>query len=219
MGKITNAFNRSEKERNFKKNVVDVINQKNEMSDYGIIGKKGLKNSLLIWVFVGAVLITVLLAFNKQGSQKIPLSEIFPEQEVFPVDVEYEFVGSEVVDQIEPKEVVDMEKKQVAVTVEEKKVVKTPVAEVVVKALELQTPVGNYYAVQVSSFKNSSRAKRDVDNLIKKGYEAYSIPKNLGSKGTWHRVYIGKFITKNSAVVFLKEVKKEFKDSFIRKIK
>ncbi|MBU0469644.1 MAG: SPOR domain-containing protein [Candidatus Omnitrophica bacterium] len=221
MGKNTDALNRAEKERSLRKQGSAAISQKNELSDYGIIGKKGLKNSLLIWFFSAAVLITVLLAFNKQGSQKIPLSEIFPEQEVFPVEVEYEFVGQEVVnqeEQAEAKEAVVIAKKQVVNIVEENKVAKEEAKEVVFKKPVLEQPAGVFYAVQVASFKDSSRAKQDVENLTKKGYKAYSLPANLGSKGTWHRVYIGKFDTKNSAMLFLQEIKKDFADSFIRKI-
>lgn len=230
MSKNTDALKRAEKERHLRRHDSGAISQKREISYYGIIGKKGLKNSLLIWVFSGAVLITVLLAFNRQGSQKIPLSEIFPEQEVFPVDVEYEFVEPQVVDQVEPKATEVIENKQVSVAaveskevenkVVENKVVENKAQEVASKdpAPEVVKPVGSLYAIQVSSFKTSAGAKQDVDKLIKKGYEAYSMPKDLGSQGTWYRVYIGRFSTQSSAVALLEEVKKEFKDSFIRKI-
>ncbi|HBG61490.1 MAG: hypothetical protein A2Y03_06100 [Omnitrophica WOR_2 bacterium GWF2_38_59] len=231
MGKNTDALEKAAQERNLRKHTEAAISQKNELYGYGIIGKKGLKNSLLIWVFSVAVLVTVLLAFNKQGSQKIPLSEIFPEQEVAPADVEYEFVGEEVVNQeeqveakeveakaVEAKAVEPIVKKPVANVVQESKVVEDQVKKAVVKKPEIVQPAASFYAIQVSSFKNSSKAQQDVDNLIKKGYEAYIMPMNLGSQGVWYRVYIGKFETKSSAMLFLQGIQKDFKDSFIRKI-
>lgn len=49
-----------------------------------------MKNSWLVWVFVVGVVITMLFAFNYQGSQDtVPLSEIFPETETYPVDIEF----------------------------------------------------------------------------------------------------------------------------------
>ncbi|MCA9399422.1 MAG: hypothetical protein KC618_06710, partial [Candidatus Omnitrophica bacterium] len=60
-----------------------------------------MKNSWLIWVFIAGVVITVLVAFNYQGSnnETVPLSEIFPEEQSYPVAADYEF-ADETPDQV-----------------------------------------------------------------------------------------------------------------------
>ncbi|MCA9409040.1 MAG: SPOR domain-containing protein [Candidatus Omnitrophica bacterium] len=54
-----------------------------------------MKNSWLVWFFIVGVGVTVLIAFNYQGGREaLPLSEIFPDDNNYPVDVEYEFIDS-----------------------------------------------------------------------------------------------------------------------------
>jgi len=51
MGKNTDALNRAEKERSLRKQGSAAISQKNELSDYGIIGKKRFKEFFIDLVF------------------------------------------------------------------------------------------------------------------------------------------------------------------------
>lgn len=71
------------------------------------------------------------------------------------------------------------------------------------------------FAVQVSSFKSKKRADFVVSKLKKDNYPVYTVTKNLGSKGTWYRVHVGRFVTKAQANKVLKELQKEYKNSFI----
>lgn len=53
---------------------------------------------------------------------------------------------------------------------------------------------GKLYCFQVSSWKNLSKAEREVNNLINKGFNAFIVRVNLGGKkGVWYRVRIGYF--------------------------
>ena len=52
-----------------------------------------MKNRWLIWLFVLGTVIAVFIAFNYQGNQgTVPISELLPEDETVPMDIEYEFV-------------------------------------------------------------------------------------------------------------------------------
>src|SRR3989338_8467200 len=85
MGKITQALKRVQVERQG-----NGINQNNFLNQMTQEGK--MKNSWLVWFFVVGVIVTVFVAFNYQNkSKEIPLSEIFPDEATFPVDVEYEY--------------------------------------------------------------------------------------------------------------------------------
>ena len=185
-----------------------------------------MKNSWLVWLFVVGVIVTVFIAFNYQGGDDtIPLSEIFPENENMTVEVEYEFVDEdtdttenrtqEIVAAIKNKE----EKKSITKlpaevkTTVQKETDSAKVAETSSKPkLTLENVV---YTIQVASFKDKIRADQSITELKDKGYDAYSIPRNLGEKGTWHRVYVGQFTTKEQAKEFLTTIKKDYENSFI----
>ena len=49
------------------------------------------------------------------------------------------------------------------------------------------------YSVQVGSFKNKTDANRLRNKLRKKKYKAFVILANLGDKGVWYRVRVGRF--------------------------
>lgn len=52
---------------------------------------------------------------------------------------------------------------------------------------------GSAYVVQVASFPQQSDAQALKERLAQKGYNAYTQDADLGTKGVWHRVYIGPF--------------------------
>lgn len=49
------------------------------------------------------------------------------------------------------------------------------------------------FAIQVASTKDPKSADEMVENLLKKGYPAFSIKADIPEKGTWYRVRIGYF--------------------------
>lgn len=178
-----------------------------------------MKNFRLIWFFIIGVIITVFIAFNYQrGKDVVPLSEIFPDEEVFPVDVEYEFIkkGEEV--EIQPVRVNIPEGKESStvslpkkiIIAEEKKNVSSE------EKIQIQTVTKkSLFTIQVASFKDKEKAQNFFERLKKEGHPAYIVSRNLGAKGVWYRVYVGKFDSKSQAEVFLKKFSGKYKDCFI----
>lgn len=71
------------------------------------------------------------------------------------------------------------------------------------------------FAIQVYSFQDRSKAEPAIEGLEKKDYPAYIVSQDLGEKGLWHRVWVGRFETKDEATKILDKIKREYKDSFI----
>jgi DedD protein len=176
-----------------------------------------MRNSWLTWVFVGLVVITVLFIFNYQGGKgTVPLSEIFPDEESEPHAIEYEFVDATEqatpqeppASKTAPKEVQTQQSSAAAVATPLKETATTP-AEVPEEIKEI------LFTIQVASFKDKTKADKALEDLKKKGYAAYNFTRDLGDKGVWYRIYVGKFDTKSQAEELLTEVKKEYSNSFI----
>lgn len=55
------------------------------------------------------------------------------------------------------------------------------------------------YTVQVSAFQSINEAVEMVEDLQQKGYYAYYVKSDLGEKGIWYRVRVGKFSDKARA--------------------
>lgn len=188
-----------------------------------------MKNSWLIWVFVVGVVLTVLIAFNYQGAQDtVPLSEIFPETETYPLEIEYvdEQPVSEVPQtaQTEVTEALPIIAEVAKIPAEPASppaVQTKPIVEPVVQAKpkKAKAPVvakKDYkYSIQIASFKDKNKAQKKVEELGSKDYQAFMVSKNLRDKGTWHRVYVGKFDSKTEANDYLPKVKKNYSSSFI----
>jgi cell division septation protein DedD len=195
MSKITMALQKAAEERT--ERLEEHLMKKNNKNG-------NIKNSWLVWVFFLGVIATVFFAFNyEKGKETIPLSEIFPDESTYPVEVEYEIIESKA-------EEMPAEGKAI-VAVEEVKVV-VPVVEKVFASVGSK----NYaHTIQVASFKTNERAQTKLKELEKKGFEAFILQKNLGDKGIWHRVYVGKYQTKSEADQALINVQKNYKNSFI----
>jgi len=245
MSKITKALKKAQEDRNKKAQRISPVSPVGDVnikiSDGGMM-----RNSWLIWVFIVGVVITVLVAFNYQdGSDGASLSEIFPDEETYPVDIEYEFVqqdGQEFKALIknvkEPVIPVKATKRQESV----KRQTKTELTQKVLSKTEIlkrnivvnnkanpaevkskiQQPILTAnelknipYTIQVASFKNKTRANKAIKDLKHKDLSAYIVSRNLGDKGRWFRIYVGKFESKNDAETTLVTVKKYYKDSFI----
>jgi len=70
------------------------------------------------------------------------------------------------------------------------------------------------YTVQVSSFKNRQRAFAHVQELQERGFEAWTTRVDLGERGVWHRVVLGKYKNWSEALANMNRLRetKEFQD-------
>jgi len=178
-----------------------------------------MKNSWLIWVFIVGIVVTILVALNYQGSKEVvPLSEIFPEEETFPVDVEYEFVNQENSPQENiPQEVQSTPSTQETVQIE-KVVIPPQSQEVAIKQEEPIKPedsASKPFTIQVASFQTKDKAQKTLEKMLQENNDAFILSKSLKDKGTWYRVYVGKFDTKAQAEQFLTGFKKNYPGSFV----
>ncbi len=187
-----------------------------------------MRNSWLVWIFILVVIITVLVAFNYHftfnGKARVSLNEIFPEDETMPVDVEYEFMDNEEHPASTKKEGVD-----VGMSIKAKETVRHEAASSSMShiknvAKKARTGVTNKsstiarlgkFTIQVASFKTKSKAHDVLVEVQKKGYQAYLGTRDLGKKGIWYRVYIGRFSTKKEANNFLQNVRKDYSKAFV----
>lgn len=179
-----------------------------------------MKKSGLFWVFIIGAVVAVLYAFNYQGTnQSVPLSEIFPGDEGNPVDFEYEFIevsdsGKEVTTNVqaqvtEAKTEVKQQVAQVTESVEQKT---TEVTQAITQVADL-TKIP--YTIQIASFKEKAMAEKALIDVQQKDHPGYIVSKDLGSKGTWHRIYVGQFQNKDEADQYLSKVQSDFKNSFV----
>ncbi len=75
------------------------------------------------------------------------------------------------------------------------------------------TASGPGFTVQVASFPTSEEAKKQVEELIKKGFPAFPIEATISGK-TWYRVSLGNFKTQKEAAQYRLQL---IKDSEIKK--
>jgi len=185
-----------------------------------------MKNSWLVWVFVVGMVVTILIAFNYQGAQdSVPLSEIFPETETYPVEIEYvdEQPVSEPIVQETAAQNEDAANQIAAVAASEEStepVIKSPITitEESKTVEQVKTPVQqkeSKYTIQIASFKDKAKAEQKINEMEKKDYKAFMVSKDLKDKGTWHRVYVGNFSSKSEADEYLIKVKKDYSGSFV----
>ncbi len=208
MSKIADALKKANQERI---STISPVREGKRLSmSHSRAGK--IHKSWLIWIVVVAV-VTVFAVFNYQeGKDAVPLSEIFPDEEVFPVDVAYEFM---------PEEIVPSKAEEVAPVVEKTRAVipAAPVIEVPVEVLasvnSAPTEKMAAYTVQIASFKNKKRAEEALVNIKGKVPSAYMASRDLGEKGTWYRIYAGHFDQRSEAEVTLSDIKQNFDGSFI----
>ena len=206
MGKITDALKKAEEER-FQ--ILSPTREHYKFSNNYTMGGK-MRKSWLTWGFIVAV-VTVFVVFNYQeGRDAVPLSEIFPDEEVFPVDVEYEFVQEEVVSSV-PVQVKEVAEK-VQIQMPKETVVKALVA-----ADSAPVPVKELaaYTIQIASFKDKKRAEEALGKIHVKVPLAYIASRDLGAKGVWYRVYAGQFNARREAEVSLNDIKQNYDSSFI----
>ena len=100
MSKLANALKRANEERlTASEERLNTISPSSEESAKLFVKNTKevkVRKTLFTWAIVATAVVAVFFAFNSQGSRDaVPLSEIFPDEEAFPVDVEYEFVEDE----------------------------------------------------------------------------------------------------------------------------
>ena len=179
-----------------------------------------MKNTWLIWVLIVGVVVAVLIVFNHRSAKdNVPLSELFPEEKAAQ-NVEYEFVpnGQASV----PAAPASAPQKQAVLAPTQPAVTPAPAtsnAAATTQSASVETTGTQMkkvpFTIQVGSFKDKPKAEKIVTDLNKKQFSGYMVANNLGEKGTWYRVYIGKFDTKAQAEETLAKVKTDYKESFI----
>lgn len=166
-----------------------------------------MRNQWDIWIIVLTALVVILLIMNLSGNQRatslVPndLDEerahvFLEEQAELPAD------GSPAPQTVTP-----------------------PVATPVVKIEPTVLPVSSSapvednrmvaYAIQVASFKDLVNAQEEEKKALASGLDAYVAAVDLGEKGQWYRLYIGKCQNRAEADALLAKVKSLYPGSFI----
>lgn len=197
-----------------------------------------MKKSWVLWVVIVGIVVAVLIAFNYQGNKEaVSLSELFPEEKAQPVDMEYEFVtennevkditmkpvgqaGQEAVksaasNSVNPsaeKAASNVQSGAGAVQPPKKNIAKADASKTESSSSNLS---GVKFTIQVASAQKRSGAEEVVNRLQKEGMSGFIVAKDLGVKGTWYRVYVGRFSTKEEANQTLEKVKGIYSGSFI----
>ena len=77
------------------------------------------------------------------------------------------------------------------------------------------TPDGSW-TLQLSAYQDKAEAGRFASDLRGKGYAPYVVEAHVSGKGTWYRVRMGSFETKEKAAHYLADFKRETKlDAFV----
>ncbi len=190
-----------------------------------------MKNTWLQALFVVGIIVVVLIALNyREKNKDLPLSEIFPEEHAYPVNVEYvdETAAAPVVKKEMP--VAPVKSKPTAVKAKEviQPVIATtdnnvpnpvmPGTKSVTTVVSTVSP-STKYTVQIASSKEQDRAEEFIKKLKSKNYDAFVVPVEIVGKGTWFRVYTGQFETKADADQALKGIQKDFPTAFVTNFK
>ncbi len=204
MSKITDALKKVDKER------LDVISPMMERekisSKYSREGK--MRKSWMTWIIIVFV-ITVFAVFNYQeGKDAVPLSEIFPDEEVFPVDVAYEFAQEETAP-VKGKEALPAPQEAKAVIPAETSI------QNLVPPESISIGKTAAYTIQIASFKDKKRAEEALASIKVNVPSAYIASRDLGEKGVWYRIYAGQFERRAEADLTLNDVKQNYDSSFV----
>lgn len=74
------------------------------------------------------------------------------------------------------------------------------------------------YSIQVASYRDAGQAQKEVDRLKAHGLDAFRLAVSIDSRGRWHRIYIGRFVSREAARQAARrlERKKVIADHYIR---
>lgn len=170
-----------------------------------------MNNKWPILLTVGGIIAIIFIAVNYQNQKKEEsLTDIFPEEasDQMP-DIQYEMMNT-----VSESPAVTEPVRSSAPKVASKPAVKSTSQTVSApKAASSGT-----YTIQVVSAKDRAKADGVLKKVQDAGFAgAYVSSKDLGEKGTWHRVYLGNFDSKAQADEALAKIQATYKDSFIRK--
>ena len=199
-----------------------------------------MKNQWTIWALAGCVIVAIFFIVNYQGKKDtVSMGDIFPEEENKSADIEYEFVGKDGDSAKETTTGTTDETSATAETSTEKSITQSqPVSQRSQLAMALKPPEAPRvpqvsttekntgiasepnlapipFTIQVSSFKDRTKAELALTALKAAGHPAYISEVDLKEKGTWYRIYVGNFDTKSQADEFLSKLKPAYKDSFV----
>lgn len=79
---------------------------------------------------------------------------------------------------------------------------------------ETAEPTGRY-AIQVAASREVAHAEKLVGQLKKKGYAAYRVAVKLPGKGTWHRVRVGRYRSREKALKMLATIKGSYQGAMV----
>jgi cell division septation protein DedD len=71
------------------------------------------------------------------------------------------------------------------------------------------TSAGGAFTLQLGASPNRDDAERQASRLREKGYAPYIVAAEVAGKGTWYRVRMGSFPTKDAATRYLQDFKRE----------
>ena len=177
------------------------------------------KNQWMLWTIVAAVIVIILIAFNYQGdkSDVVPLSEIFPEDNMQTSQgVEYEYVPADSPQARQvPAEAVPPAQ-SAPTTSKIKQPAAAPVAVTAPVAVAApQIPAQGNYAIQILSSTDKAATEKALEKAKGKGLaNAYLVTKETSS-GTRYRIYVGPFAAKQDADAVLPAVQGSYKDAYI----
>lgn len=78
-----------------------------------------------------------------------------------------------------------------------------------VQKLPLETSPDGNWTLQLSAYQDKAEADRFAAGLRDKGYAPFIVEAKLSGKGTWYRVRMGRFGTKDAASRYLSDFKRE----------
>ncbi len=177
------------------------------------------KNQWMIWTIVAVVIVVILIAFNYQGdkSDVVPLSEIFPEDNMQASQgVEYEYVPADSPQARQvPAEAVPPAK-SAPKTLKAKQPAAAPAAVTAPAPVAAPSvPAQGNYAIQILSSTDKAATEKALEKAKGKGLtNAYLVTKETNS-GTRYRIYAGPFATKQEADAALPTVQGNYKDAYI----
>ena len=169
--------------------------------------------ALALWLASIAVVIVIILNYMllKSSKEVIILNEISTENE--------DSIG--IPDEIFEFQEKAEEEKLIEEKTEEIESFSEKIEESILVSDSLQaddTPASKQvFSIQIGSFQDKSKAKSLKEKLDKNGYKAEVVSRDLGGKGLWYRVWVGKFTTKAQAGKTLDLIAKDYSKSFIIK--
>ncbi len=166
------------------------------------------------WAIIGGIAIIIIGAvvyFNhKQGNEAMPLKDLFKEEGQNKAgNIEYEIMPNTQTANVVQAPAMTSTIKETAPTA------KTPVTKTAIQAPATVTSSQKYFTIQLASSKEEGQAKALLEKVKKQYPDAYLLTKDLGDKGVWHRLYVGKYKTIEEAKSVLAGLKKDYPQSFI----